>query len=98
MKEYLCISDIGSVLVGNKIVRFALPNIGGDGTTKLIVCDWDEESEATTNAEFVTCIEGEFNVFKYDCSDGSDEDVILALEGRYGIYKDFYKVILVKWE
>ena len=101
MKTFNCSSDIGSVLVGNKEVRFALPNIGGDGTTKLYVFD-DETSflayPVSDMVKFVTCIEGKFNVFSYDCSHGDDEDVIATLEGRYGVYRGEWIVVLVKWE
>lgn len=101
MKTYECYSDIGSVLVGNKEVRFALPNIGGDGMTKLYV--FDNEASFSTHpvsgkVKFVTCIEGKFNVFSYDCSRGDDEDVIATLEGRYGIYRGEWIVVLVRWE
>lgn len=101
MKKFVCESDIGSVLVGNKQVRFALPNIGGDGLTTVIICD--SNSEYLLNVEedsnvFTTVIEGTFNVFSYDCSDGRKEDIVTTLTGRYGVYRDSWKVILVKWE
>lgn len=96
MKRYECYSDIGSVLVGNKEVRFALPNIGGDGTTTLEV--YDEEDYVPEHYRFVTCIEGKFNVYSYDCSKGADEDVLLKLEGRFGVYQAEYKVAMVRWE
>lgn len=101
MKKFVCESDIGSVLVGNEQVRFALPNIGGDGLTTLIICDSLSEyylnvEEETT--KFTTSIEGTFNVFSYDCSDGRKEDIVATLIGRYGVYRDTWKVILVKWE
>ena len=96
MKAYCCISDIGSVLVGNETVRFALPNIGGDGETILTI--YDKTESVPANARFVTCIEGTFNVFNYDCSKGNPEDVIETLEGRYGVWQADYAVILQKWD
>ena len=101
MKTFNCYSDIGSVLVGNKEVRFALPNIGGDGTTRLFVFDDDASFSShgvSDIVSFVTCIEGKFNVFSYDCSRGDDKDVIATLEGRYGVYRGEWIVVLVKWE
>ena len=101
MKTFNCCSDIGSVLVGNKEVRFALPNIGGDGTTKLFVFDDDVSFCSSTvypRLDFVTCIEGKFNVFSYDCSKGDDKDIIATLEGRYGVYRGKQMIALVKWE
>lgn len=101
VKTFTCYSDIGSVLVGNKDVRFALPNIGGDGETRLFVFDDDQSFCSSTvypKFNFVTCIEGKFNVFSYDCSKGDDEDVIITLEGRYGVYQGNWMVALVKWK
>ena len=95
MKTYYCMSDIGSVLVGNETFRVALPNIGGDGETKLTICDKTET--VPINAKFVTCIEGTFNVFNYDCSKGDAEDVVVTLEGRYGVWQANMEVILQKW-
>lgn len=100
MKEFKCDSDIGSVLVGNEQVQFALPNIGGDGTTILLIYDSASEYDKIRKErhdKFVTCIQGNFNVFKYDCSDGDKEDVVTTLQGRYGVYNNYYTVILVRW-
>ena len=101
MKTYECYSDIGSVLVGNKEVRFALPNIGGDGMTMLYVFDDDPSFYShiiSKKVKFVTTIEGRFNAFSYDCSNGNDEDIVTTLEGRYGVYQGEWTVVLVKWE
>ena len=101
MKKFKLDSDIGSVLVGNEQVQFALPNIGGDGTTTLLIYNSIDEYSTVQNErqdEFVTCIQGTFNVFKYDCSDGDNEDVVTTLQGRYGVYRNDYTVILVRWE
>ena len=100
MKTFDCYSDIGSVLVGNKEVRFALPNIGGDGVTKLFIFDDDASFRAHTVSNmvgFVTSIEGKFNVYSYDCSRGNDKDVLITLEGRYAVYQGEWIVVLVKW-
>ena len=43
MKEYYGDSDIGAVLIGNHDWTFAVPNIGGDGTTKILVFDNEGE-------------------------------------------------------
>lgn len=102
MRIYTCISDIGSALVGNKDVRFALPNIGGDGTTFVYIFESEGElslfPQYANKLSFVTSIEGKFNLFSYDCSHGADEDVITTLEGRYGVYRGDHIVGLVKWE
>lgn len=95
MKSFECSSDIGSVLVGNKDVRFALPNIGGDGLTIFEVYEKDEE--VPKEYKFVTCIEGEFNVYSYDCSDGNEEDIITTLKGRFGVFKSDWIVAVKQW-
>lgn len=101
MKEFKCDSDIGSVLVGNEQMQFALPNIGGDGTTTLLIYDsiWEyDRARDEQHDKYVTCIQGTFNVFKYDCSNGDKKDVIITLQGRYSVYRNYYTVILVRWE
>ena len=101
MKKFKLDSDIGSVLVGNEQVQFALPNIGGDGTTTLLIYNSTQEYDKVREErqdKFVTCIQGTFNVFNYDCSDGNKEDVVITLQGRYGVYNNDYTVILVRWE
>ena len=37
VKRLYCDSDIGSCLIGNKDWTFAVPNMGGDGTTKISI-------------------------------------------------------------
>lgn len=108
MKEFECSSDIGSVLIGNDIWTFAVPNKGGDGTTYVRVYDsekefWDDAWDR--NFEFVSSAQGTFGVFAYDCDyhdllrhQLSVDDAVTILTGRYGIYRGFYKMAFVKWE
>ena len=96
MKKYRCYSDIGSVLVGNEELRVALPNIGGDGYTKLEVYEQEECPNLNSKYDFITCMTGKFNVYEYDCAKG-DEKPLLTLEGRYGIYRGKMTVALEKW-
>lgn len=100
MKKYYLSSDIGSVLVGNKDFGVALPNIGGDGTTMLLIVDHISEikSEYNGSYEFFNCIEGKFNVYRDDCSERDDEDIVATIDGRYGVYRGDMLVVLEKWD
>ena len=104
MKKLSCYSDIGSCLIGNKDWTFAVPNIGGDGTTKILIFDRDNDEfvkyRDEHNLKFISSVQGTFNIYKYDCAFHScdDEDVIATLTGRYGVYQGYWKVVFVKWE
>ena len=101
MKEFTCYSDVRSVTVGSKEFRVDLPNRGGDGTTMCYIFEDEGEfalNKDHSNSSFVTCVEGTFNVYNYDCTSGIDEDILITLTGRYGVYRSNMKVILVKWE
>lgn len=104
MKRLYCDSDIGSCLIGNKDWTFAVPNIGGDGTTTISIFDGDTEEfrqyEQSHNLRFISSVQGTFNIYSYDCAYRfcNDEDVIGTLNGRYGVYQGHMKVAFVKWE
>lgn len=104
MKKLSCSSDIGSCLIGNKDWTFAVPNIGGDGTTKILIFEKEDkdfyEYEKAHDLQFISSVQGTFNIYSYDCAYHScnDEDVIATLSGRYGVYQGHWKVVFVKWE
>lgn len=108
MKRFVCDSDIGSVLIGNEDWTFAVPNIGGDGETKVRIYGSDTAfaKDAWSNGmEFVSSAQGEFGIFRYDCDfeelrkgNMTISDAVCVLKGRYGIYRGRYKVAFVKWE
>ena len=103
MQRFECISDIGSILVGNEEFGVALPNIGGDGLTILTIYDTEAECDLDcklrkTSLRFITCLEGTFNIYNYDCSTRKKEDIIATISGRYGIWQGNMEVALVKWE
>ena len=108
MKEFECSCDIGSVLIGNEEWTFAVPNIGGDGTTKVRIYDSDKEFSKdpwTKEMHFISSAQGRFGIFRYDClyhellrGDETMKDSLIILEGRYGVFNGFYKVAFVKWE
>ena len=104
MKSLSCNSDIGSCLIGNKDWTFAIPNIGGDGETKISIFDEEDKDfytyEKQHNLTFISSVQGTFNIYSYDCAyhNCNDEDVIVTLNGRYGVYQGWYEVAFVKWE
>ena len=101
MKELKCISDIGSVLVGNKDWSFAIPNIGGDGITIIVIfenCNEFRKYEENNSLKFISSIQGTFNIYIHDCAfECRNDDVIETLSGRYGVYQGEMKVAFVKW-
>lgn len=104
MKRLSCYSDIGSCLIGNKDWIFAVPNIGGDGETKISIFSEDGkefwEYEKKHNLKFISSVQGTFNIYSYDCAfhECKDEDVIATLSGRYGVYQGEWEVAFVKWK
>ena len=104
MKKLSCMSDIGSVLIGNKDWTFAVKNIGGDGETNITIFERDDEEfkeyEWEHNLKFYSSVQGTFNIYNYDCAfpECEDEDVIATLSGRYGVYQGEMEVAFVKWE
>ena len=108
MKRFSCDSDIGSVLIGDENWTFAVPNIGGDGTTKVRVYDSNAEFSADPWAhgmKFVSSAQGRFGIYRYDCDfeelhtgKMSINNAIAVLSGRYGVYRGEWKVAFVKWE
>lgn len=108
MKSFECSSDIGSVLIGNEKWTFAVPNIGGDGTTSVRVYESDKEfieDEWRKELHFISSVQGTFGIYDYDCAyqellrgDITINDALCVLNGRYGVYNGEWKVAFVKWE
>lgn len=108
MKKMYCESDIGSVLIGDGNWTFAVPNIGGDGTTEIKIYESDQEFNADSwckNMKFISSAQGRFGIYDYDCAyrellSGkiTIENAMFVLNGRYGVYQGHYKVAFVKWE
>ena len=105
MKRYSCDCDIGSVLIGDGNWTFAVPNIGGDGVTEVLIFDsGDEFAESLEGKEmkFISSVQGKINVYDYDCvypelMRGESVAPMATLDGRYGVYHGYYKVAFVKW-
>ncbi len=85
-----------------------MPNIGGDGTTAVRIYDSNAEFSKdhwTTGMKFISSVQGEFNLFEYDCAfedlrRGKPENatILATLNGRYGVYHGNWKVAFVQWE
>lgn len=104
MNIYYGMSDIGSVLIGNNDWTFAVPNIGGDGETKIVICENDEDfthykSKHRGKLDFISSVQGYFNIYNYDCAYHNIQDatVLTTLYGRYGVYSGEYVVVFVRW-
>lgn len=101
--RYTSASDIGSVLIGNNDWTFAVPNIGGDGTTRITIYtsikEFDAEKKAK-NLRFISSVQGKFNIYNYDCAFNCklDEAILTTLNGRYGVYNGDLEVAFVLWE
>lgn len=71
MKEFIGVSDIGSVLIGDENWTFAVKNIGGDGITKIRIFESSEEFEQDEwkeEMQYISSAEGIFGIYEYDCS------------------------------
>lgn len=96
MQKFTTTSDIGSVLFGTDDFRIALPNGYGDGVSYVTIC---KKGEIDIDPRyFFTSISGSFNIYNDDCSDGDKKDIVVSLQGRYGVYSYDRQVILERWE
>ena len=83
-------SDIGSLSVGTKEFKYNIPNLYGDGTNKVYIID----NNINLNClDFLTTIEGNFNIYEYDCGN----QIAKTLKGRYAIYRGKRVFVFVKW-
>lgn len=103
MKRLHCTSELGCCLIGNNDWVFAVPNIGGDGTTKISIFDKEDkefsEYEKKHNLKFISSAHGTFNIYSHDIARpwSNDEVVIATLSGSYGVYQGKMEVVFVSW-
>lgn len=96
--EYYYEADGGEIMIGNQYFRANYPNCYGDGCFKVIVTDNNDLSDH--NYRFVGSIDGNFNVYEYDCLHNGFDDkanILCTLNGRYGVFAKNGNVKLVKW-
>lgn len=91
------VSDAGAVRVGSETFSVLIRNCRGDGATRVAV--FDEEPQELSGLMgavmlFQTSIEGDFNIYDYDCTGGNP---IMHLAGRYAAYSYDGIVIFIKW-
>lgn len=80
-KKVITYSDAGAVKIGNDSFQFNIPNGYGDGKMEVLISY--TQVEAPKKAEFVMYIEGDFNIYSYDCSTGK---VAHTFHGAYYVY------------
>lgn len=109
MKKINCDSDIGAVLIGNSDWTFAVPNVGGDGTTRVRIYKDSQEFIAdgkwTEGLTFISSVQGTFNIYQYDCAytpllkgEPMEKEIRATLSGRYLVYSGLWKVAFVQRE
>lgn len=90
-------SDAGAVRVGTETFSVMIRNGRGDGTTRVAVFN-EEPVELSgllhTAMLFQTSVEGDFDIYDYDCTGGNP---IMHLSGRYAAYSYDGIVIMIKW-
>lgn len=79
-KVFKTMSDIGGVKIGNDKFTVIIPNGYGDGDTRIAIVNRGEINDNMFN--FFTFIEGDINIYSYDCGD----DVVRTISGKYGVY------------
>jgi hypothetical protein len=92
-KEFKTESDAGSVKIGNSSFSVLISNGCGDGTTRVAIFD-DEKEFNSDMMDFQASINGCFNIYSYDCGN----DVVINLNGRYGIYSYQGFVAFENWD
>lgn len=93
MKEFNYSADGGSLMLGTEAFRAYFFNNYGDGTFTVYI---DESGKDPDNKHwrYIDSVEGHFNVYDYD---GKSADVLIPLNGRYGVYSNHGDMLLVKW-
>lgn len=89
-------SDMGGVKVGNDKFSVIIPNGRGDGTTRVAVkSKAAQEAKSYTHHcfNFFTSLEGEFNIYTYDCGN----EVETTVNGRYGVFYYDGMVLFEEW-
>lgn len=74
-------SDVGSVKIGNDSFQFNISNGYGDGDTDVFISD--TPTKAPKSAEYVMHIDGDLNIYSYDCN---VSDIAHTLHGAYYVF------------
>ena len=101
MKELTCYSDAGGCLIGNKNKVMLVPNIGGDGKTKVSIYDSYSEFYSHRKHDKLNLlygIEGKINIYEYDCMIDAPwftNNIIETIDGEFMVFQGFKEVIFV---
>lgn len=85
------VSDAGGLKIGNGNFSIIIPNYSGDGYSRYAVVRKYEINTGIFN--FFTSIEGEINIYSYDCG----SEILETLTGRYGVYVYQGFILFEKW-
>lgn len=83
-------SDIGSLAVGTSDFKYNIGNLYGDGTNYVYIL---ENNEHLSCLDFLTTIEGDFNIYDYDCGN----NIAITLHGKYAVYRAERVFAFVRW-
>ena len=95
VKELKSYADAGSVLVGTKDFGVLIDNGYGDGESNIIIGTQQELS--MFDKKFLTIIKGNFNIYNYDCCKREEDEILITLSGRYGVYNNNGTVYFEEW-
>lgn len=106
MKKLQCESDMGCCLIGNESWTCAVPSVGNEEITNIIIFESDEEEDffkyrKEHNLKFVSLVNGKINIYNYDClyaykEDLNEKNVIETVEGICRIYRGKQEVVFRK--
>lgn len=90
-KQFKTSSDAGGVKIGNNGFSVIVPNGRGDGVTRVGILEQEEFNQNLLH--FFTGVEGEINIYAYDCGD----TIAKTISGRFGVYYGEGFVVFEKW-
>ena len=98
------VSDVGSVLVGNEMFQVYVPNGYGDGITRVAVFNKDDEDYVADSLISMMMddqrgpvLNGNFNIYPYDCCNPTVAEPCESLVGRYATYYYDDLVAFIEW-
>lgn len=90
---YSTTSDAGGLRIGSDAMSIIIPNGYGDGDMRFTVVGKNCFNHDMLN--FWTSVSGNaINVYDHDCGG----DVVITLEGRYGVFYGYGFVVFEKWD
>lgn len=89
MKQFDYECDSAGILIGTPAFQVHFGNACGDGCYTLYVNDEQSFTAAPEGTKyedwnFIDCVQGEFNVYDYDC--GMKNGILLSCKGCYAVF------------